>query len=1856
MSYRPSSIGEYSVQLGFSIFLEAQVPRDDLAESIGKSIRQWRETLIDLGLRNPLLNFKGAPTSSIDLSAQSLSEILDRLASKNPSYLVGTKPEPPKVLVDEDDLAAQVIQNEEPFDYSRHPDSIFVDRTQRDVDRAVRNLSSRASRSFLDRGVNPLHIALGSLTWLDVDEQSHRAPLILLPVKLVKPGPRLPVALTKSDDDLAVNPALGIKLQEFGIQLPSDLEVGQVYLDSGVDAALNLFRELNLPEGWSVSESQVLSMFTFHKESMYRDLLENQEAVASNALVQALGSGGQSIAEDFFFDPLEDSEVDRTAPPEVSPLVLDADSSQRAAIDAALMGKSFVLDGPPGTGKSQTIANMIGALIGSGKTVLFVSEKIVALEVVKERLEQRGLASLVFELHSAKTSRKEVAQFLGRSLTTRASFPNSMKAIEVEKARERREGLNSYAEAMNTKRDPLDISVHQAMGLVESSHVSVAMPEPEGDPDSLSSAAFEQIRESAARIQKHWALLLEGSDAIWFGLENDRELAFKLETLRSALTNYEDEYGALHAAAKALRLQGTFDYSDLHALLEKWSSAPAEFRERSWIVETDVELVASTVQSLQHESDRLETLKASYSELLGSTWNDVPDSLSLPTGAEFSGAIEILGGAESLKARRTKKLAKAASAAAKKLEEIDLALNGFSNSAGVSAPETLAGLGDYLECLEILVASNCPPIEWFSNRIVLNSVIEAEKALRASTEEQTKHREQCVVLSERSLELDLATYRDFFSINRKFMDRFSKPYRQKRQELMAVSTSRNWKAVTQSLEAAAKWQSSVRQLEVAEKRHAGDLGRYYQGLETDWSELSFRIADAERIARSISVLDKAIFSAAVSENRFVSDVAGLHALAEGALGAVQNLESAAEDNLSETAQKSSLLVLSTSLSGVADLFSKVEGAYEALERKIDRDVSAITVTKAMDLLSTYRENRSSTAEKIGSYALELNTPIDSEEFFTASKETVAGFQERLTWTRELLDLAAERNENQEICPLTEGEFVALEGAQIPPSLQRASEKWSEAFENFSSAFSQEKEPFLIEMLDEFRGAKKFLKELKARLPEIDQWIDLDFHRTRLVNHGFERVIEAAVDLDIDDKDVAGFLVNSVLRKWIDHQLDSDSKFGDSPAIDRDDLIRQFRELDEKLKDHAIAQIIDAAESIRPRNFSGQASGIQREAEKKARHKAVREQIAQSDEVIKALHPCFMMSPLAVSQYLPSDIRFDVVIFDEASQVTPSDAINCIYRGDALISAGDQKQLPPTNFFQNMAGDDESEEENDATDFESILDLMKGSGAFNSLTLKWHYRSRHEHLIAFSNSSFYESKLITFPGAIDESPDLGVKLFKVPNGVYRRSAGADNPIEARVVAQRVLHHFDTRPDKSLGVVAFSSSQRDTVDAAVTLARRERPDLDHFFDVQRGDRQRGFFVENLESVQGDERDVIIFSIGYGPDEAGKVYKNFGPVSRVGGERRLNVAFTRARELVEVVSSMDASHLGKVNPGPAQHLRRYLDFAERGPVALQLDLGEEGLEPESPFEESVIAAVRSWGYDVQPQVGVAGYRIDFGVIHPQHKGTFLLGVECDGAMYHSSRTARDRDRLRHEILEGLGWTIHHIWGTSWYRHRETEMKKLRQKIEELAGQPVSGRLMSKSSPPENLIEIDFEEVRETDHSEWSQEYTVAIVERISHSVDLADPSNARKLVPLVKEVVSIEEPVHIETVMQRLRQAADIGRVGQRIRKTLDAAIALSQVEEDGEFLSINGSPPIVVRTPGLQQPRDIERIHPLELQAAILGAAKDAIGIRKQNLVDVVARIFGWQRKGAKITLGLEEQIDDLVARKVLTENNGGLRVV
>ena len=720
------------------------------------------------------------------------------------------------------------------------------------------------------------------------------------------------------------------------------------------------------------------------------------------------------------------------------------------------------------------------------------------------------------------------------------------------------------------------------------------------------------------------------------------------------------------------------------------------------------------------------------------------------------------------------------------------------------------------------------------------------------------------------------------------------------------------------------------------------------------------------------------------------------------------------------------------------------------------------------------------------------------------------------------------------------------------------------------AFNAGRRADLAAELDDYEDAADLIAALREDTGGKDEWHVYQASRAALAAHGLDVAIDFCISERIPAAAGAPGDRTGPPAGMGRAPARTDPDLSTVRAADRDALVGEYQELDRALIAAATGSIIRACNTRRPRSDIGESAVIHREAEKKKKHMPVRTLIERSRHVTQAIKPCFMMSPLAVSQYLPADLHFDVVIFDEASQVSPGDAINCIYRGSALILAGDQKQLPPTNFFASATADDEeewSEDSDDTAEFESILDHAKASGAFRSLTLRWHYRSLHEALIAFSNASFYERRLVTFPSRHSDGPDVGVELFWV-DGTYRRGSSRDNPDEAAAVAERVIHHYDTRPGLSLGVVTFSEAQAEAIETAVSQARQDRPDLDRFFT---NDRLRGFFVKSLESVQGDERDVLIFSIGYGPDENRKITMNFGPLNKQGGWRRLNVAITRARYRNEIVSSIRASDIPEsVTTEGLRHLRRYLDYAARGMPALALDTSSGG-DAESPFEESVISVIRSWGYDLTPQVGTAGYRIDIGVRHPDHPGVYALGVECDGYQYHSSKVARDRDRLREKVLRGLGWNLHRIWGTAWYRDRNGEERKLRAAIEHAITAPVHGLLtdVTQSGDERPRPSIQTEAATFDQAPAWATPYVTAKVPRLPHWIDPSQPGSHIGMTEGIRAVVMTEAPVHTAVLQQRLRDAWDIGRIGTRIRDNIDAAIRVAGVLRDGEFLTLTGA---------------------------------------------------------------------------------------
>ncbi len=569
--------------------------------------------------------------------------------------------------------------------------------------------------------------------------------------------------------------------------------------------------------------------------------------------------------------------------------------------------------------------------------------------------------------------------------------------------------------------------------------------------------------------------------------------------------------------------------------------------------------------------------------------------------------------------------------------------------------------------------------------------------------------------------------------------------------------------------------------------------------------------------------------------------------------------------------------------------------------------------------------------------------------------------------------------------------------------------------------------------------------LSPQMSSFDMWLKFAAWKQDVTEAGFGTVVEELITHRFKPQDAADVVAVQFYRQLFDRLAATDRKLGSFDIDDHERIRERFRFLDQwevKASASRIRQY-QLGRSDRPSsNFLGADSSelgiLQKEIAKKRKHKPLRRLFAEIPTVLQRLKPCIMMSPLSVSMFLDTDdIRFDLVIFDEASQVFPWDALGAIYRGKQLIVAGDDKQLPPTNFF-NRADTESDDDEDDIGDYESILSLCKSIGMPNQ-RLKWHYRSRREPLIAFSNRHFYDGELVTFPSVYDARGD-GVRHELVPEG---RWSDSKNLKEAERIVEMIVDHVKNRPDKSLGVIALNQSQQRTIEDTLYDLRRQRPEIDSLFNGGNyfGCVEERLFIKNLENVQGDERDVIFLSMGFGYNDAGKFHKNFGPIIKPNGERRLNVAVTRAREELVFVTSVRAADMdlsGSKSEG-AHLLKAYLSYAEKGVDTLGITIDEFSAEAESPFEEEVAAALIRRGLEPVPQVGCGGFRIDLALKHPDRPGEFCLAVECDGATYHSSHTARDRDRIRQTILENLGWRIVRIWSTDWIRDPDRQIDRI-------------------------------------------------------------------------------------------------------------------------------------------------------------------------------------------------------------------------
>ena len=1560
-----------------------------MKDGIGRALENLRAKLIDLTANNRLLNFKHGSGVS---GSQSVLRIIDELPDQLWNRLVADKrlifdpvPEPgrsdleryhrrndalpgletPDARDNRRPKDAAVWANWIWSDGSRHIDynlPLALDGDELDgrhadnriqtllypdqLDARLRKIRSSAKLAMDESGFNLLFLAFGFLEWVDrpragsgESAKTYIAPLLLLPVQIhpetTGKGQRRYV-LSATGEEPQTNLSLRRKLEvEFDIPLP------ELKADETPE---NYFRRVQSAVGgqpdWRVRRYVSLALLTnLGKLLLYLDLdPDNWPAggkPADHPIVrEVLGAGGGGALEDGDFDEAVEDEAEAAETFDLKlPLVDKADPSQGKAIDAALKGRNLVIQGPPGTGKSQTITNLIAAALNEGKSVLFVAEKLAALQVVHRRLHEIGLSDFCLELHSHKTRKKTFFEDVAKRMDRKQRGNLSQYELTLKELRRKRDDLNAWSDAV--RKPAGDTGMAIADMLFEAGRQAL------NAPDAMAMAEALELPDAIAKSTRPLEL-------------NSMERA---ETA-AALARTIDRLAALDTAGGVARHPwrgvgaGALAADDLNRtrrLLSAWR----DLARVQPVAEVRTGLPPDVSQGLQRAQKAIE---------VGRDWSALR--------ALASGAAE---------------------------QQIEL-----KTVFELPLPSGSGGLAAAMEIIRLACAAPLDALAFVHPGL---DAAGAEGALIRLEQRLEERRAMTAALEGRIAAGASASTERLRGAAR------------------ALTGTPWWGRL------GGEWRAArVMAVEVS----AAGASRSPAGQAKALNDL----ADRQDLDAAIEA-DADIRAACGSAFRGIdTPVAQLRAGCVWRSDVAKQLSGTAWRSLRNT-------FLNLPATDLTDIAGYVGGDLDRFMTEAGGELNEAEddpwVALCAQLGSPWRESMQ-----------DANSVQAAQAVCARMSEVVLADAERIRQS-EALDTFAARLSEKSRAQLAEIEAEAVDHLELDRTA------W---FGDSNDAMTT------LARADE-----------ALALPgELADWMAYARTRRQLTDAGALAVL-GSVERGELNRDLAVhawtgswakaaakslLTTDKILRAWDGGQLA--------------DLRRRYAELDEQVMIYNRRRIeARLMQSKPPLGYKGQyvkqhtemvllmqAAGLQK------KHPALRDTLDRAGRALQALKPCFMMGPLSVAQYLkPGKVAFDLVIMDEASQLRPEDAIGAVARGGQLVVVGDDMQLPPTSFFdRTMAVDDDGEEDEGPTvgqNDPSILSLASQSfgGGGRSPMLEWHYRSRHPELIAFSNHQFYDGRLKVVPAPSDATDDLGLTLVPITDGWALKGV---NDVEARKVAEAAVRHLKTRPDRSLGVVAMNVNQAERINEWIGKLSSQDADAERVIDQGEDDAHRiePFFVKNLENVQGDERDVIMISMTYGPREVGgPVYQGFGPINKDGGHRRLNVLFSRAKHQMVVFSSMRADDVkaGPESPEGVRAMQAFLRFAE----TKALPSGERltGRAPDSPFEESVAATLEREGYAVEPQYGVEGFRIDIAVCDPDTPGSYLLGIECDGAAYHSSLSARDRDRLRQEVLETAGWRIERIWSTDWFRDPAREMGRILARLNALRATANRQRAAAMSIP---------------------------------------------------------------------------------------------------------------------------------------------------------------------------------------------------
>lgn len=1598
----------------------------------------WKSRLLDLSLRNRLLNFRDTKTTIRVLAEPDRFE--DELAAER---LLSLQPKP-KLMSQDDPRDAVVYTHEQRADALKEhlQEELSAGRlhTHLEKDEHARRLTElfRSARNALDEnGTNTLFATVGILEWRETlhSECVHRAPLLMVPVELKRKSVLEGFFLRRVDEETRLNFTLMEMLrQNFRKEIngldPLPVDENGVDVSKVLRIVRDAVRDLS---GWEVKPEVWLGQFSFTKFLLWKDLSDRLDDLKKNRVVRHLiEEAGIPFA-----NPPGDVQAheldDRFHPREIL-CPRSADSSQLAAVMAAADGHDFVLEGPPGTGKSQTITNIIAHCLAVGKRVLFVAEKRAALDVVHRRLREDGLEPFCLELHSNKTGKADVlAQFENTLKFVEAAgvIDWEHRAAELERLRD---SLNGYTRALHS-RFPCGLSAHHCLDyLIPRKDKETVALDTWSAILETSAETLDLARQVARQLQRRSQPLGSLEDHPLRPVEHEDWSPSWAERAQNLQNEIAVKCSSAIEATKELmswlqcsRVLSREDLLRLDALVENLlepEPVGSAFVTTPWIQ------LAQDLDIWSELAGERVGLRAALSPLY-------PPSVSGRIPLPCETCSDELTTAIFQKARELEILRDRAAHATSPV----LAWLKKPNSDITS--EQLRRLVDLAECL--LESETVGPAfatdPWQHTAELLEHwilLVREREDLRSKINDYDEAKLLALDLDLLQKKCNKALTAWFFPkiLNigwvRKQL-RLALPDKVKPDPLLMgeiVSTALRLREINNILGSVTTTAIKL-------------LGQSWRDGEPKGDELSIIRAWGERLhlrldrlaskdhewREAMRCLLSEWFLAGASWLKHGSEVGKLLELLRDAVSAYDAASRAFIE--SAVLEQKAFDDASDHLTQMKQALDTFLGSAPRL-RKINADFStAAPVAQAcLGIIWERGEPKADAIRKARAWGETLNTRL------------LAFTREDLVW------LNSFRNKLSTL--FAEGAASYGSGTTICDRFIRFRERLgglSISLDVYASAVRLNRES-IDGATDYFSAIWAMVEKISAAWSGIREWCSWQKVRHEAIGLGLSRVIQKIESASGATTEALVLFECSFRRALFFAILENNKALRNFYGSEHNENIKHFRDLDVQLAKLSCDMIRARLAAGVPRGHAAddisklEIGLLRKEIGKRMRHIPVRQLINRIPTLLPRLKPCVLMSPLSVAQYLESSHEtFDVVIFDEASQIPVWDAIGAIARGRQLIIVGDPKQLPPTSFFAASTDDEDDLTPDEHKDMESILDELMTLGLRHK-RLRWHYRSRHEGLITFSNRQYYDNDLLTFPSPERELG--GVRFHHIPDARYDKGKSRTNRIEAQtLVRELVLRLRDPSASRrSFGVVTFSQAQQALIENLLDEERSKYPEIECHFGDEPPVEGEPVFVKNLENVQGDERDVILFSICYGMDEAGKISMNFGPLNREGGERRLNVAVTRAKHEVIVFSGLRGEQidLTRTQRRGVRDLKYFLEYAERGPIALVAATSGASLEDvDSEFERMVANRILEAGYDVHHQVGCSGYRIDLAVVDPSAPGRYLLGIECDGATYHRAATARDRDKLRQAVLEGLGWKLYRIWSTDWWHNADTEMNKL-------------------------------------------------------------------------------------------------------------------------------------------------------------------------------------------------------------------------